>query len=213
MASTSPRQYDIVLYGASGYTGKLTAEQITLELPTDVNWALAGRSAGKLEAIAAELKGLSPNRAQPGMSRSFRIRSYLGSFFSLVWVITPSGSDSNIIAIEPCTLDPKELDALAKKTRLIISIVGPYSQYGEGIFRACAENGTHYVDVTGEVPWVAAMIQKYETKAKATGAIMIPQSGLDSTPADLIALVLVETIREKLKAPTKEVVISIHDTV
>lgn len=62
----SERQYDIVLFGASGYTGKLTAEQITLHLPTDLKWALAGRSASKLEAVAAECKTLNPDRIQPG---------------------------------------------------------------------------------------------------------------------------------------------------
>lgn len=63
---SSTRQYDIVLYGASGYTGKLTAEQITLKLPSDLKWALAGRTASKLEAVAAECKGLNPDRIQPG---------------------------------------------------------------------------------------------------------------------------------------------------
>jgi len=69
------------------------------------------------------------------------------------------------------------LNALAKKTRLIISTVGPYGLYGEHAFKACAENGTHYLDVTGEVPFVADMIKKYEKTAKESGSIMIPQIG------------------------------------
>jgi short subunit dehydrogenase-like uncharacterized protein len=65
MMSTT-RQYDIVIFGASGYTGKLTAEYITKKLPTDLRWALAGRSQSKLEAVAAECKALNPDRLQPG---------------------------------------------------------------------------------------------------------------------------------------------------
>lgn len=51
----------------TGYTGKYTAEHITEHLPTDLKWAIAGRSQGKLEKLAAELKGLNPDRRQPGM--------------------------------------------------------------------------------------------------------------------------------------------------
>jgi hypothetical protein len=61
-----PRQYDLVVFGATGYTGKLTAEHITTNLPTDLKWALAGRSAKKLEAVATECKTLNPDRIQPG---------------------------------------------------------------------------------------------------------------------------------------------------
>jgi hypothetical protein len=63
---STPRQYDIVVFGATGYTGKLTAEHITAELPTDLKWALAGRSASKLEAVAADCKAINPDRIQPG---------------------------------------------------------------------------------------------------------------------------------------------------
>ena len=60
------RPYDIVIFGASGYTGKLTAEYIATKLPTDLRWALAGRSRAKLEGVAAECKALNSDRLQPG---------------------------------------------------------------------------------------------------------------------------------------------------
>lgn len=60
------RQYDIVVFGATGYTGKLTAEHIATSLPTDLKWAIAGRSAAKLEVIAAECKQINTDRIQPG---------------------------------------------------------------------------------------------------------------------------------------------------
>lgn len=62
----SARQYDLVIFGASGYTGKYTAEHVATNLPTDLKWALAGRSASKLEAVAAECKLLNADRIQPG---------------------------------------------------------------------------------------------------------------------------------------------------
>ena len=50
------------------------------------------------------------------------------------------------IAIEICELKKDELDALVKKTRLIITTIGPYMKYGEPVIEACANNGTHYLD-------------------------------------------------------------------
>jgi short subunit dehydrogenase-like uncharacterized protein len=62
----SPREYDFVLLGATGYTGKLAAEYITLHLPTNLKWAVAGRSESKLKGVVAEIRSLSPDRAPPG---------------------------------------------------------------------------------------------------------------------------------------------------
>ena len=63
---TSNRQYDLVLLGVTGYTGRFCAEHIVQHLPTDLKWAIAGRSAEKLESIAQELKGLNRDRVNPG---------------------------------------------------------------------------------------------------------------------------------------------------
>ncbi|RFU23700.1 hypothetical protein B7463_g12639, partial [Scytalidium lignicola] len=173
---SSNRQYELVLFGATGYTGKLTAQHIVAHLPTDLRWALAGRSASKLKEIAAACKSLNPDRIEP--------------------------------EIEVCNLNDKELDALAKKTIVLIATVGPYTVYGEHAFKACAENGTHYIDCTAEVPYVTKMIKKYESVAKKTGAIMIPQLGLESSAADLLTWSTVKKVRERFSAPTKEVIVS-----
>ncbi|KAK1769368.1 Saccharopine dehydrogenase-domain-containing protein [Phialemonium atrogriseum] len=173
------RQYDLVVFGATGYTGKLTAEHISTHLPTDMSWAVAGRSRDKLEQVVAKCKLLNPDRRQPD--------------------------------IEVCSLDENELATLAKKTFILITTVGPYGIHGEHAFKACAENGTHYLDVTGEVPYVARMIRKYEGAAKASGAIMLPQIGIESAPADLITLSLASALRSKFSAPTRDVTVSMHN--
>jgi short subunit dehydrogenase-like uncharacterized protein len=56
----SARTFDIVLFGATGFTGKLVAEYLLLHAPHDVRWALAGRNRAKLEAVKAELAVLDP---------------------------------------------------------------------------------------------------------------------------------------------------------
>ena len=67
------RQYDIVLLGATGFTGKLCAEHITTHLPVNLNWAVAGRSSTKLKTLKSELISLNRDRLQPGMKILLRL--------------------------------------------------------------------------------------------------------------------------------------------
>jgi short subunit dehydrogenase-like uncharacterized protein len=62
----SDRPYELVLLGATGYTGYLTAEYIQEHVATDLKWAIAGRNSKKLHEIADQLKKLNPDRIQPG---------------------------------------------------------------------------------------------------------------------------------------------------
>lgn len=106
--------------------------------------------------------------------------------------------------------DDSHVSSLAGKTALVITTVGPYCKHGEGVVKACAEAGTHYLDCTGEVPWVARMIEKYHDVAQASGAIMVPQSGIESAAADLCTWAMARLLRSKLDAYTKDVVLSLH---
>lgn len=73
-------QYDLVLLGPTGYTGHFCAQHIVKNHPTNLKWAIAGRSAQKMEPIAQELKELNPDRVQPGTTS----KSLLCSFFCLL---------------------------------------------------------------------------------------------------------------------------------
>ncbi|MGB2427143.1 MAG: saccharopine dehydrogenase, partial [Alteromonas sp.] len=50
---TSTKKYDVVVYGATGFTGQLVVEYLAKQYPAsvDLNWAMAGRSLSKLESI------------------------------------------------------------------------------------------------------------------------------------------------------------------
>jgi short subunit dehydrogenase-like uncharacterized protein len=67
MSAPPPRAYEIILLGATGYTGRYTAEHVVTHLPTDLRWAIAGRNGAKLERVAKELRGLNPDRSEPGV--------------------------------------------------------------------------------------------------------------------------------------------------
>ncbi|MEV6794511.1 saccharopine dehydrogenase NADP-binding domain-containing protein [Streptomyces sp. NPDC051320] len=57
------RQYDIVLFGATGYVGRLVAEYLARNAPPGCRWALAGRDTAKLEALRERLAVIDPAHA------------------------------------------------------------------------------------------------------------------------------------------------------
>ena len=83
----------------------------------------------------------------------------------------------------------------------MVSTVGPYALYGEPLVRVCAETGTDYCDLTGEVQWMRRMIQKYEAQAQASGARIVHNCGFDSIPSDLGVHFVQRHAREKFGAP------------
>ncbi|EMD85702.1 hypothetical protein COCC4DRAFT_207746 [Bipolaris maydis ATCC 48331] len=172
------RQYELVLLGATGYTGKLVAEWITTHLPDDLRWAIAGRNAKKLQDVVKELSELRPDRKEP--------------------------------AIETCELEQSQLDTLVKKTTLVITTVGPFMHYGEPVLAACVNNGTHYLDSTGEVPWIYDMIAKYDALAQKNKTIIIPECGLDSVPADIMAYVLAREVRKRYNAACERAIMTLY---
>ena len=58
---TEQRTYDLVIFGATGFTGGLTAEYLARNAPTDCRWALAGRNQSKLEDVRSRLSRIDPS--------------------------------------------------------------------------------------------------------------------------------------------------------
>ncbi|SEG99547.1 Uncharacterized conserved protein [Nonomuraea solani] len=138
------RPYDIVLFGASGFTGALTAAYLARAAGPDTRWALAGRDRAKLERL---------------------------------------GLDAPILLAD--ATDPLALADLARQTRVLATTVGPYTRYGEPLVAACADAGTHYLDLTGESEFVDRVYMRYHDRAARTGAKLVHACGFDSIPYDL----------------------------
>lgn len=83
--------------------------------------------------------------------------------------------------------DVAAMDALACNARVVLSTAGPFALYGSELVAACVRNGTHYVDITGETPWVKGLIDQHHVAAQSKGARIIPFCGFDSIPSDLSA--------------------------
>lgn len=165
-------EFDVVVYGATGFTGRLVAEYLnkTYGLGGDVTWAMAGRSADKLASVRDEMN-------LPGQTPL---------------IVTDAG-------------DADSLKTMCSKAKCVLTTVGPYTHYGEPLVAACAEAGTDYVDLSGEVLWMKEMIEKYDAKAKASGARIVHSCGFDSIPFDLGVQFLQETAQEKFGKPASRV--------
>ena len=94
--------------------------------------------------------------------------------------------------------DARALDELASRTRVVLSTAGPFMRLGSALVAACVARRTHYVDITGETPWVRDLIDRHHSQAAAEGTRIVPCCGFDSVPADLGAWLVVRYLREQL---------------
>jgi len=156
----APRELDVVVFGATGDTGLVGSCYLYFNARKlgVSSWAPAARNLNKLEEVLlSKLRGSEPGA--DGLAPKEAIKADSGDYESLL--------------------------AMCKRARCVIACAGPFSEFGEGVVRACVEAGTHYVDITGEVPWVERMQQKYGEEAEKRGVCIVNFGGYDSVPPDL----------------------------
>ncbi len=154
------REFDLVLYGATGFVGALTAAHLARQAEDNVRIALAGRSRDKLESLRTELG--------------------------------PRAEGWELIAVDAS--DSEGLRRMAARATAITSTVGPYARYGKELVSACADEGTHYADLTGEVLFVRWSLDEVAARAADTGARIVHACGFDSIPSDLGVYVTAEKV-------------------
>lgn len=101
--------------------------------------------------------------------------------------------------------DETALRHLCDQTRVVISTVGPYALYGEPLVKVCAETGTDYCDLTGEVQWIRRMIERYQEQAQASGARIVHCCGFDSIPSDMGVWFLQQQAQQTFGEPCQDV--------
>lgn len=107
----------------------------------------------------------------------------------------PDAAQAPIIVAD--AQDAAALDALASRTRVVLSTAGPFALFGGPLVAACVRHGTHYVDITGETPWVRGLIEAHHAQAARQGTRIIPCCGFDSVPSDLGAWLAVTALHER----------------
>jgi short subunit dehydrogenase-like uncharacterized protein len=83
--------------------------------------------------------------------------------------------------------DQAGLHSLLEGCSTVIACAGPFHLHGEPVMRAAVETGTHYLDTTGEQPYMRLAWERYDRPASEAGVAVIPAMGFDYVPGDMIA--------------------------
>ena len=135
----------IVLFGATGYTGRLAAEAM---VERGLRPVLAARNRERLEALAAELGG----------------------------------------HVDTATADvsqPRTVEALVERGDVLVTTVGPFVRWGSAALRAATAAGAHYIDSTGEPPFIREVFERYGPVAAKRECGAITAFGYDFVPGNL----------------------------
>ncbi|WP_306363571.1 trans-acting enoyl reductase family protein [Nocardia sp. CC227C] len=135
----------IVVFGATGYTGRLTAEAFIAQGDSPV---LAGRDAAALAKLAAELGGAPTAVAD--------------------------------------VADPASVTALLERGDVLVTTVGPFLRHGGPALAAALTAGAHYLDSTGEGPFVRTVFD-HDDQARTAGVALLTALGFDYVPGNLAA--------------------------
>ncbi|HEX5762783.1 MAG TPA: saccharopine dehydrogenase NADP-binding domain-containing protein [Solirubrobacterales bacterium] len=93
--------------------------------------------------------------------------------------------------------DPESLAAMARRAKVVLDLVGPYTLYGTPVIEACVANGAHYADLSGEMPFVRRTIDSFHERAASAGVKVVQVCGFEALPPDLAVLLAAETARER----------------
>ncbi len=146
----------ILIYGATGYTGKLIAR---MARQLEMSVTLAGRNAAKLQALAAE-----------------------------------TGFDFVAVGLD----DTPALSEIVAQYDVALHVAGPFSQTAKPMVQACLAGGTHYLDITGEIPVFEAH-RLLDRRARETGIMIMSGVGFDVVPSDCLSLHLKQRMPKATK--------------
>lgn len=134
----------IVLFGATGFTGELTARALVRRGARPL---LAARSRERVEALAADLGGLPSAVAD--------------------------------------VMRPRGLAELLGRGDVLVSTVGPFARLGQAALTAAIGCGAHYIDSTGEPPFIRTVFERLHREARSAGSGLLTAMGYDYVPGNL----------------------------
>jgi short subunit dehydrogenase-like uncharacterized protein len=152
------KKFDLIILGASGFTGKYVLKE-TLKF--------LNNNQSSLNSIA--IAGRNPTKLAQ----------------TLKWASKPNQPPLTLPILTADTTDPTSLRSLCSQTRLILNCVGPFRLHGEPVVSACADSGCDYLDICGEPEFMERTEANYHERAVETGSLVISACGFDSVPAEL----------------------------
>ena len=146
---------DVLLFGATGYTGQLTAHALARR---GASFAICGRNQAKLESLSEQTGRPEVRVARVG--------------------------------------DVRALTRALDDVRALITCVGPFLELGETAVEAALRARVHYIDSSGEGPFIARLIGQRHEQARAAGIGMAPAMAFDEVPADVAATLATDGLND-----------------
>ena len=159
-------EYDLLLFGVTGFTGKLALEHLLEKNYANLRFGICARNEPKAKEVVQTVCA--------------RLAARLGKSVEAIKALAPA-----TIEVADLLNDEERLRRVVKKTRVCITTAGPYEKYGQTLLKICAEEGVHYADITGESDFFRKMIDEHDATARKTGAVIVVHCGNDCIPWDL----------------------------
>jgi short subunit dehydrogenase-like uncharacterized protein len=167
------KKYDLILFGVTGFTGKLAAEYLLAnKSSTTLRWAVCARSESKARAVLDDIRKSLDNDNNNNVGKEVNKTLQL-----------PDILVADLVGTSPA--DKETLQAVVAQTRVVITCAGPFERYGRALVECCADLGVHYADVTGETDFCRQCVTEFDSKAQASGAKIVHHCGNDCIPQDL----------------------------
>ena len=156
------REFDIVVLGATGLTGQLVVQNLI-----DIDRERPGRAMSGRWAVA----GRNTDR--------------------LTAMLTARGAPQVPTVVADATSVPS-LASMASRTAVVLNLAGPYTPTAESVIEACLDAGTSYADLSGELPLMRRVNDRFHQRARAAGVQVVQMAGWEAFPADLVTLLACE---------------------
>lgn len=146
----------VIIYGASGYTGRLVAEYLR---EYNIPFTAAGRNRGRTEAAM---------QAVPGIETA----------------------DFDILEVP---FEAEALESAFQGRTVVCNVTGPFVELGDTIAEAALGAGAHYIDTTGEQPWVKRCAEHWGERFGERGLACVPSMSYMYATSEVAAQYALET--------------------
>lgn len=156
MPGPAEKRLDFLVYGATGFTGRIVARELASQLGPTSSWAIGGRSAARLGPLAASIVSAYPSAPAP------------------VAIVADAEGDTR-----------EALAAAFGRAAVVINCAGPFATLGRPVVRACIDAGVDYVDISGEPSFILGVMLDEDARARESGSLVVSACGFDSIPAEI----------------------------
>jgi short subunit dehydrogenase-like uncharacterized protein len=186
-----PRPFDIIVYGATGFTGEAVARALAQDpAAAGRRWALGGRNRARLDAVRARLPAPRP----PGAAATVTIATDEkekekekedGDQAKQPGTRHHARQAVAVVVVDAVVDDRAKLAAAFGTARVLVNCAGPFASCGRNVVQACIDANTDYVDIAGETQFIFSTMLEEHERARQRGVLVVSACGFDSIPADI----------------------------